>query len=353
MSCDYPNYAIFQCGEDGKRKLVKMFSYNHGIVDSYFTGLINRFDGKYDPNVYDFFGYEAMLLPCGRCTGCRLENSRQWAMRCTLEALQHECNFFVTLTYDDAHLPTNPYKVCYDPETGLKTHEGHSHPLEPKALTDFLKRLRANFQYDYGHVGIRYFACGEYGSKSGRPHYHLILFNCPIPDLKFYKKSFTGQPYWTSEYLAKAWPYGYNVVAECSFDTCAYVARYIMKKQTGPNAVHYDNFDITPEFSRMSRMPGIGRSFFDENSRKIYTYDQVTILGPDGHALQACPPKYFDKVYKELEPDNFEQIRLDRIERMAITERTRQYQTGLSYSAYLRLKTDQRDRVILALKRPL
>ena len=92
-------------------------------------------------------------IPCRNCVGCRLEHSRQWAMRCTHEAQLHSDNCFITLTYDNAHLPSD-------------------FSLDKKHFSDFMKRYRKKFG-----PNIRYFHCGEYGSKFGRPHYHACIFN--------------------------------------------------------------------------------------------------------------------------------------------------------------------------------
>ena len=96
-------------------------------------------------------------VPCGQCVGCRLERSRQWAIRCVHEASLHSRNCFITLTYDDAHLP------------GIS--------LVPRDYVLFMKRLRKMFG-----AGIRFFHCGEYGSINFRPHHHAIIFNFDFED---------------------------------------------------------------------------------------------------------------------------------------------------------------------------
>ena len=98
-------------------------------------------------------GQGSMMVACGRCAPCRAGKVREWAHRIELEASLHEVNCFLTLTYDDEHLP-----------------EGNT--LEPSHLTLFIKRLRERFRPN----AIRYFACGEYGDRSERPHYHLVVF---------------------------------------------------------------------------------------------------------------------------------------------------------------------------------
>ncbi len=361
MSCDHPLLRIFTpdiLTAKGKPETVKMIGFRNFLddrqIDDYYKKLVESLKDNQIGVVWkDIAGrrYGHQLIPCGQCIGCRLEYSRQWAMRCTLEALQHECNYFLTLTYDELSVPTNPFSVGCDPDTGEVIREGHSHPLRPEHLTKFMKDLREYWRTHLGHDGIRFFACGEYGGKTGRPHFHIILFNCPILDMTLYKRNFQDKPLYNSPTIDKLWKKGYCVIAECNFDTCAYVARYIMKKQTGDHKVMYDIMDLTPEFTRMSRMPGIGRTYYDQNSGKIYKYDQITIVGSKGQTLQPCPPKYFDRIYADEEPEDFERIKNDRLLKMAVSERSREYETGLNKATHIRLQTEQRDRVLIALKR--
>ena len=105
-------------------------------------------------------------VPCGKCLECRIQYARAWADRCVLEAKQYKYNYFVTLTYDDEFLPNR-------------------NSLEPKDLQLFIKRLRKHYAKKYPDLKIRFLASGEYGDKSWRPHYHIILFNCPIDDLTY------------------------------------------------------------------------------------------------------------------------------------------------------------------------
>lgn len=186
-----------------------------------------------------------LRLPCGQCIGCRLERSRQWAVRCLHEKMIWEFNYFVTLTYSDKFLPA-----------GLT--------LDKRALQLFMKRLRKH----YGD-GIRFYGCGEYGDRTKRPHYHLILFNCKLDGLRFYKHQADGSPLFYSETLEKLWPFGFNVVGEVTFESCAYVARYITKKIFGDKAeAHYGGRQ--PEFTVMSRRPGIGSAWFERYGKHAY-----------------------------------------------------------------------------------
>lgn len=233
----------------------------------------------------------AMQLPCGQCIGCRLEKSRQWAVRCMHEKQLHEDNCFVTLTYAPEH----------EPEGGT---------LVKRDLVLFMKRLRK----EMGN-GIRFYACGEYGERLGRPHYHLILFGCDFPDKKFYSSAKRGEKLYTSDCLRKLWPFGHNVIGDVTFDSCAYVARYIMKKVTGDNAgSHYqvldENgvvYDQLPEFTNMSRRPGIGLPWFEKFGDHSYKFDKVVINGKE-----VRPPRYYDTKYEVLDADRLAMLKRKR-----------------------------------------
>ena len=143
-------------------------------------------------------------IPCGKCVGCRLEQSRQWAVRCMHEKRLHKESCFVTLTYEK--MP---------PRNSLQLDD----------YQNFLKRLRH-------HVdgSLRFFGCGEYGENTARPHYHLLLLNKDFAD----KKPLTsGNEYnlYTSQVLSKLWPHGHHSLGDVSFQSAAYVARYCVKKK--------------------------------------------------------------------------------------------------------------------------
>jgi hypothetical protein len=183
-----------------------------------------------------------LTIPCGQCVGCRLEHSRQWAVRCYHEASLHDDNCFITLTYNDDHIPLNG---------SLK--------LEDFQL--FMKRLRKK----YAPKKIRFFHCGEYGDQSFRPHYHALLFGHDFSDKKHYQTS-NGHRLYKSDSLDDLWshPVTKNFMGDClignlTFDSAAYCARYIMKKVTGEKS--HDYYDgLQPEYATMSRRPGISRS---------------------------------------------------------------------------------------------
>ena len=220
-------------------------------------------------------------VPCGQCIGCRLERSRQWAVRCVHEASLYDKNCFITLTYDDQHLP-------YDGSLNLDHFQR------------FMKRLRKR----YGD-GIRFFHCGEYGENFGRPHYHACLFNFDFPDREFWSQR-QGVNLYTSAALAELWPYGFSSIGDVTFESAAYVARYVMKKVTGDAAEeHYTRvceitgqiYERKPEYVTMSRRPGIGRGWVDKYLGDVYPSDFVVING-----VKCRPPRFYDSIYDVCDP---------------------------------------------------
>lgn len=229
--------------------------------------------------------YHSLSIPCGQCIGCRLEKSRQWAIRCSLESQLYQNSYFLTLTYDDEHLPK-------------------SGSLVPDDLQKFLKRLRRYVEYHGSDEKIRFFACGEYGDNFLRPHYHAIIFNLDISDLKRFSTSFSGDIYYTSETINQIWKNGYVIIGEVTFESCAYVARYVTKKMTGSQADFYYE-GRQPEFVRMSRRPGIGSAWLDQYKSDVYPHDYIVIR--DG--IKVKPPKYFDKLFESIAPDEMSMIK--------------------------------------------
>lgn len=216
-------------------------------------------------------------VPCGQCIGCRLEKSRQWAMRCMHEASQHEENSFVTLTYAPEHIPAYGSLCKAD-------------------LQKFMKRLR-KARYGNGPGRIRYFGSGEYGDRTHRPHYHLLLFGCGFGD-KSHLTSRGNYQVYTSPELERLWPLGLHEIGSVTFDSAAYVARYVVKKATGDQAeAKYQVIDedtgevvkIQPEFAVMSRRPAVGRQWLEKFGDEVLTHDSVVING-----REVKPPKYYD-----------------------------------------------------------
>jgi len=216
-------------------------------------------------------------------------------VRCVHEAQMHESNSFVTLTYRDEEL-------CF----------GYTHPtLEPRLLQLFLKRLRKK----YGN-GIRFFACGEYGSDTRRPHYHAAIFGLDFEDKKLCSTK-NGNNLYHSDILDDIWTHGYCTIGDVTFESAAYVARYIMDKQLGPETTIYQELGIEPEFVRMSRRPGIGKPFYDRYKSDLFPQDKCIIRG----GIITKPPKYYMDKYSL---DNPEKSAIIKSNRKTFAEKTQE-----------------------------
>lgn len=233
--------------------------------------------------------HSALTLPCGRCIGCRRERTRQWAVRCLHEASQHEANSFLTLTYDDDHLPAGG--------TLVKHH-----------LQDFFKRLRARLS---PHK-VRHFSCGEYGDKFARPHYHSLLFGFDFPD-KIPVRKDSEMVLFKSPLLADLWPHGFSSIGDVSFDSAAYVASYSIKKRSGDEAFHHymrldestgELFEVLPEFGAMSLKPGIGAGWLEKFGPEVRRDDAVLCK-----QFESKPPRYYDKLFDLTDPTGFQVVK--------------------------------------------
>lgn len=241
---------------------------------------------------------ENILIPCGKCLGCRLDYSRKWADRMMLELETEKKGIFLTLTYDDDHIPFS------------ETDDGKlSYTLEKRDCQLFIKRLR---KY-YSDIRIRFFLAGEYGSQTFRPHYHCILFGICIDDVGdcvIHGMNELNQPYYVSDKIAKIWKNGFVLLSDVSWATCAYVARYVVKKATGVDKDIYLSIGKRPEFVLMSRRPGIGAKYFEEHKDCI-DLSNINLSTPDG-GLKISIPKYYLKKIQLSDPCRYDSIMEDR-----------------------------------------
>lgn len=246
-------------------------------------------------------------VPCGQCIGCRLERSRQWAIRCVHEARMNVNNCFITLTYDDDHMPEN--KSVSKREAQL-----------------FFKRLRKAT-----NAKISYYVCGEYGESCrvckksrklctcgrgkfvkgyGRPHYHACIFGYDFQDKVLDQRGNTQgrNKLYISATLKALWEKGRHSIGEANFETAAYIARYCTKKLNGQRAIEYKGLE--PEFALMSRRPAIGKEFLKKYHSDIYPNDMVVIR----NNLKCRPPRYYDQMYDLVDSREMENIKKNRKE---------------------------------------
>lgn len=260
-------------------------------------------------------------LPCGQCIGCRLERSRQWAVRCMHEASLNDCNLFVTLTYSDEHLP------------------GAS--LRYRDFQLFMKRLRKARP----GTPIRFFMSGEYGETTFRPHYHALLFNCWFSDRVQFGVGAGGAQQWISAELDELWGLGNCVIGSVTFQSAGYVARYCLEKVNGEQAKAYyrrldpvtlQMVDVVPEFMHCSQ--GIGKAYLAKHWDSIFNNASPGRVVQNGRLQKA--PRYYDKKLEAVDSDKLASIKFDRYqhalqnkddspERLAVREEVLERRAGL------------------------
>lgn len=216
---------------------------------------------------------EPIALPCGRCVSCLLKRAREWSVRCMHEASLHTSNCFLTLTYDDYHLP---------PGGSLRKCD----------FVNFMKRLRKRC----GN-GIRFFQCGEYGEKFRRPHHHVLLFGYDFPDKFIHMRSKSGSYLYRSITLEELWPFGFCSIGELTLESAAYTARYTLKKYAESHkADDYEGMQV--EYVTMSRRPGIGKGYYEKYKSDLYNHDICQVSAN----FVTKPPKYYDNLLSVDDP---------------------------------------------------
>lgn len=228
--------------------------------------------------------YTLINIPCGYCILCRTEQARQWAVRITHEAQLHMENSFITLTYSDENLP------LYN---SLSTNSSDKHPWQPprdrQHLAKFFKRLRKR----YGQLS--YYAVGEYGDTTQRPHYHACIFGHAFADDRIILRR-EPSLLWTSAALEEAWGLGYVSVGALTFQTASYTASYVTKKLARKQQyVRVDEetgelIALVQPRAYMSLNPAIGKHWLNRYGEMVFAHDHVVIEGQ-----RQKPPKYYDR----------------------------------------------------------
>lgn len=196
-------------------------------------------------------------LPCGQCMQCRIDYGKNWGVRISSEAKLHDKKCFLTLTYDDEHLPENGTLVKED-------------------VQKFLKRIRKAVEPDK----LRYFCSGEYGDRFKRPHYHLVVFGTDWSDDRLFDNAIYDKQKKGFQARCRQWNNGDVFISEVNDGTARYVAKYVIKKIKGKQAPeHYDSLGIIPEFALMSRRPGIGADFCDKYSDELLLHGYIRNRG--------------------------------------------------------------------------
>lgn len=281
--------------------------------ENYLTGikrLNEENEKKGDPWRYQ-------TIPCRHCYACSLNYSAEWATRIMAEVQKDPENaYFVTLTYDDINLPI-PEKVYYgEADDAYFENDGTwiEGCLVKEDLQKFIKRLRRYLEYRNNLHDFKFFAAGEYGETTGRPHYHLILMSCHLDTKQFHdshkdpKKTYET---WKSYELEKIWPYGMIDVATCTWQDAAYTARYTAKKWLkSTDSWEYFMRGKIPEFITMSK--GIGDDYFIKNMDKIYETDSMIQQTIKNKTSIVKPGKRCDSLLEKKDPEKYDKIKEQR-----------------------------------------
>lgn len=294
-------------------------------------------------------GYRKLEISCGKCTGCRLKRSREWATRCMHEKLLHKHNCSITLTYDDK-----------------KTDPGYS--LVHRDFQLFIKRLRkalgkevkGNDHHEntnaflHGRHGalphtpgdIKYYMCGEYGGLTSRPHFHACIFGVDFADKLYHKKTPAGQKIYVSKTLDALWGNGFGAIGEVTFESAAYIARYIMQKydwgekydeiidpETGEIMKRIKQYNQMSRGNRLKKDNAIGAAWLNQFQNDAYPHGKVVLRN---HKVPT--PRYYDKKFKKIDKLAYEQLQYMRyleqiaqqehhtLERLAVQEYVKEHQ---------------------------
>lgn len=241
-------------------------------------------------------GLQEIKLPCGKCPECCKDYYTMWATRGSRELVRWESTLFVTMTYSSEELVAMNGDKC--DEVAASLYKPH--------VQDFLKRLKKRMGSTKENP-IRQIYCGEYGTRTGRPHYHAILFNVDFGDKKKFRTTDRGDQVFTSETLTALWGHGHVEFGFAQPGSIAYLFKYVLKKKSRkekktPLIVERDGVtvEVAHEFIEASRNPGIGAHMRESNSIK------KGFLYVDG--VKRKLPKYYMEHLRKNDPETFDKL---------------------------------------------
>lgn len=321
------------------KPLIRLYNPNNRELSGrvYSLARFSQLSGKqlkYEDLMYN---PKVMLIPCGQCIGCRIRQREDWTTRIELEARDYpkEEVWFITLTYDDEHVPGMIVKtgeimrkVQYTWKPGEKL-PSSVQILLYEDIQKFLKRLRKAYKGK-----LRYFVAGEYGEQTARPHYHMILYGWRPTDLEnLYKIHHNG--YYNSKWLANLWGMGQIQIAQAVPETYRYVAGYVTKKMyeiDGKKANEYYELGQTKPFACMSLKPGLGDHYYQEHKAEIWRQGYIQCT----NGKQAQIPRYYEKQMEAENPERLWRIKQKR-QNNAIEQKRLQLE-GQDYKSVLETK---------------
>lgn len=286
---------------------------------------------KYEDVIYR---PDCMLIPCGQCIGCKIDKKEEWATRIEMEAAlwPKESIWFVTLTYDDINIPSINHQTGEVYRGG--TYTGHTGDLKSNQtlwyedIQSFLKRLRKASK-----TPMRFFCAGEYGTQTGRPHYHLILFNYYPEKLEPYR--LLSKPgYFTDTRITKAWPYGiHNMSMPLNDKAYKYTAAYVTKKM-GDEIETYKKNGLLPPFCQMSRKPGLGDEYYKQHYDEIWQKGYIQLSS----GKRAKIPRYFQEKLRAENPRALWEFKKKLQEKAISATKERMGSTDVMFEEYMKNK---------------
>lgn len=234
---------------------------------------------------------EYVITPCGCCTACRKNRAHSWGARIYHESRMWKYNTFLTLTYDNEHLPMS--------EQGFNT-------LERTAPSLFMKRLR----YFLGEDKVRYFVGAEYGDTTFRAHYHFALFGVALDDKRIFSDLVPADSGWNCR--CRAWNNGLANVGELEIGSANYIGGYCLKKVMGQAGKdYYGSRGIVPPFALMSRRPGIGYEYMMQYAKELLRFGNCQV---NGNTINL--PRYYVEKLNFKETDLYSEMVLKNSERL-------------------------------------
>lgn len=278
---------------------------------------------------------DVMLIPCGQCIGCKIQKRQDWATRIEMEAKTwpKESVWFVTLTYDNEHIPGVNHETgevirgaMYlrrkkEPELAI------NQTLWYEDIQNFLKRLRKAYS-----GRLRYFVAGEYGERTGRPHYHMILFNYQPEKLEPYSKVKPDE-YMVDSRITKCWGLGIHNLINPTQGGYSYVAGYITKKFDDETLEHIKN-GLQPPFAQMSRDPGLGYKYYQEHKEEIWKKGYIQL----DNGKRASIPRYFQEMQRIEDPRVLWELKKQNQQRAIDKTKDMLGRTDVPYEDYLKAK---------------
>ncbi len=250
---------------------------------------------------------KGLRVPCGQCKYCRINNTRDWTIRCLDEFRYYKNGCFVTLTYDSKKVKENIYDCPY-------YKEGVVYSLHYQDLQDFLKRLRDFYELHLDcflvdkvkvigkrkpkvYPDFKYLACGEYGDENNRPHFHICFLGLDFKDKYPWHKSRKKKDryLYRSPTLEKLWKYGHCDIAILEDDDVSYCAGYEQKKIKTKGDKYYKDKGLEPPKRFVSK--GFGKKFVEE-FKEVLKRDGFTFYKGKKASL---PPYYRNLIYSKEE----------------------------------------------------